>query len=83
MHDGWLRRRYLWYFRRQEVLNNRSRLKGGCARCGHCCGHCIFNDRKHGRCRIYKHRPDICRLFPLTADDIKNIPTCGFTFKDE
>jgi len=33
-------------------------------------------------CRIYGLRPDICRMFPLTPEDVRDAPTCGFSFRD-
>jgi hypothetical protein len=82
MREGWFRRRWVWYFRRKEVLDAHKRREGGCARCGRCCRHCPFHDEKRGACRIYRMRPDVCRMFPLTPEDVKDIPTCGFRFKD-
>jgi hypothetical protein len=82
MKEGWLHRRYLWYLRRQKVLEARSRRSGACARCGRCCQHCPFHNAKRGECRIYRLRPDICRMFPLVPEDIRHIKTCGYSFKD-
>ncbi|NOZ89452.1 MAG: YkgJ family cysteine cluster protein [Crenarchaeota archaeon] len=31
-------------------------------------GHCVFLDPATGRCRIYPHRPEGCRLYPLVYD---------------
>ena len=81
MRDGWLRRRYMWYFRRKEVLDARERRSGECARCGKCCSLCIFHNPAAKACRIYKYRPEICRVFPLTHEDVENVPSCGFHFK--
>jgi hypothetical protein len=82
MRHGWLQRRYLWYFKRQKVLELQSKRSGKCVRCGDCCGHCMFNDRKRGVCRIYAHRPAVCRMYPLTPEDLNHTPECGFSFKE-
>ncbi|MFH0862007.1 MAG: YkgJ family cysteine cluster protein [Candidatus Altiarchaeota archaeon] len=81
MRDGWLRRRYMWYFRRKEVLDARERRAGECVRCGKCCSLCLFHNKKGSSCRIYRFRPAICRNFPLTAEDLERVSTCGYTFK--
>ncbi|MFH1403365.1 MAG: YkgJ family cysteine cluster protein [Candidatus Altiarchaeota archaeon] len=82
MRDGWLRRRFQWYLRRRDVLETHSRREGNCVRCGGCCLGCPFYVKKDSSCRIYKRRPDICRMFPLSPKDIKNIPSCGFSFRE-
>jgi hypothetical protein len=82
MREGWLRRRYLWYLRRKEVMEARKKRDGQCVRCGSCCGHCIFHDPKNKRCRIYGLRPSICRMFPLNKQDVEDAKTCGFSFRD-
>jgi hypothetical protein len=81
MRQGWLRRRYLWYFRRNEVLSLQSKRQGRCIRCGKCCGHCLFHDGKRKACRIYWLRPAVCRMYPLTPEDLEHTPTCGFGFR--
>jgi Fe-S-cluster containining protein len=80
MKEGWLRRRYMWYFRRKEVLKATKKRTGACIRCGKCCSYCIFHDPKGKACRIYRWRPDICRNFPLTPEDVRDAPTCGYGF---
>jgi len=38
------------------------------------------------RCMVYEQRPDMCRLFPITPQDLKDAtyvpgaPECGFRF---
>ncbi|RQW80385.1 MAG: hypothetical protein EHM14_05000 [Methanothrix sp.] len=81
MRDGWLRRRLIWYFKRDVVNKWRAKRDGKCARCGKCCGSCIAHDLKNQRCRIYKLRPDICKAFPLTPEDILKLDNCGYEFK--
>ena len=82
MRQGWLRRRYMWYLKRHKVLELQAKRHGQCARCGRCCSYCIFHDGKRGACRISRHRPEVCRMFPLTPEDIEHITTCGFSFRD-
>lgn len=81
MIDGWFRRRYLWYLKKGHVLAWKEKREGECARCGRCCRGCPAFDAAKKRCKIYKVRPDVCKHFPLTPDDIKKIDTCGFRFK--
>lgn len=81
MLDGWIRRRIVWYLQRKEVMKWLAKREGECARCGKCCNPCPALDKKNKRCRIYGIRPAICKEFPLTPDDIKNIKKCGFNFK--
>ena len=82
MKEGWLRRRYMWYFRRRMVKKFEESREGSCVRCGACCSGCLFYNEKGRFCRVYRHRPDICRAFPLTPEDIENVPTCGHSFRD-
>ena len=80
MWDGWIRRRVVWYLQKKKVTKWQARRTGQCLRCGKCCGQCPALDTKSMRCRIYSIRPAICKAFPLTPDDIKNLK-CGFRFK--
>jgi len=81
MRDGWIRRRVVWYLMKKQVLEWQAKRSGECVRCGRCCGHCPAHDSENKRCRIYSIRPEICKAFPLTPDDLKNIRTCGFYFE--
>ncbi len=81
MWDGWLRRRVLWYLRRNYVKGMADKRTGSCVRCGRCCSGCPAHDSKNMRCRIYAQRPSICRVFPLTPEDNERIPTCGYRFR--
>jgi len=83
MLKGWLRRRIYWYFRRDVVEKYRKLRRGSCKNCGRCCRLCPFLDTKTNKCRIYKWRPAICREYPLTPEDVKAIPECGFYFVEE
>jgi len=83
MKNGWCRRRYYWYFRRHRVEEHKEIREGTCKRCGTCCGHCPFYSRKKKKCYVYKLRPDICKVFPLTPEDLEKIPHCGYKFKPE
>lgn len=33
-------------------------------------------------CTNYDNRPDFCRIYPATPEDIRNIDRCGFKFVD-
>lgn len=35
-------------------------------------GKCVFYDVDSGKCRVYKYRPTVCRLYPLVYQD-KNV----------
>jgi hypothetical protein len=80
MIEGWFRRRYLWYLKRHKVRETHAKRSGGCVRCGACCAGCIFHDNKKFACRIYNHRPAVCRAYPISVDDKKTTPKCGFRF---
>jgi Fe-S-cluster containining protein len=45
---------------------------------GHKCKHLWFKKRK-ARCKIYKDRPEFCKLYPNVPSDL--IEGCGFRFK--
>lgn len=83
MLKGWFRRRYLWYLKRKTVRYWQQRRQGACKQCGRCCGWCPALERKNKRCRIYEHRPAICREYMLTPEDKKENPYCGFYFEEE
>jgi Fe-S-cluster containining protein len=55
---------------------------GQCVRCGKCCGQCIFHEAKKKACLVYKFRPGVCRMYPLTPEDLEQMPTCWFYFKE-
>ncbi|MFH1721070.1 MAG: YkgJ family cysteine cluster protein [Candidatus Altiarchaeota archaeon] len=82
MFQGWLRRRLQWYLKRSYVKKWQKRRSGECKRCGICCFGCLAFDKKEIRCRIYTHRPTLCRLYPLAPEDKKDNPDCGFCFED-
>ncbi|RLG82504.1 MAG: YkgJ family cysteine cluster protein [Thermoprotei archaeon] len=35
-------------------------------------GHCVFFDKKLGKCNIYENRPWGCRLYPITYDPVND-----------
>lgn len=39
-------------------------------------------EHQNNRCNIYEKRPQICRNFPVSPDQIKNTP-CSYWFEDE
>ena len=73
-----------------RALQKKHGLKGECAGWGASCRLmfvCPHLDTLNNRCTVYEHRPDACRQFPVTPDDIrdrnlvnKNKP-CGFKFQ--
>ena len=70
----------------QELLTRR---QGDCNRCGACCKivfRCPFlgtDELGQYTCRIYEKRFAQCRLFPLHARDLLEVPECSFTFADD
>jgi len=72
-----------------EALRKRHNISGGCARCGTSCNlliRCPHWDTATGLCTIYEDRPDVCRLFPITPADLRDLAlmergtTCGYGF---
>jgi hypothetical protein len=67
----------------------RARRSGECNRCGACCKivfRCPFlaeDAQGEYSCRIYEKRFAQCRLFPLHARDLLEVPECSFTFPDD
>jgi len=82
MLSGWVRRRLVWYLKRDLVVKWKAKKIGKCAGCGKCCGICVAFDAKSKRCKIYKRRPAICKEFPLTPEDIKGMHNCGYRFRE-
>jgi hypothetical protein len=72
-----------------EALRRRHRIAGGCARCGTSCNlliRCPHWDTQSGLCTIYDDRPDVCRFFPITPADMRDLALmergtkCGYAF---
>jgi hypothetical protein len=82
MLSGWVRRRFIWYLKRDLVMIWKVKRKGECRNCGRCCTSCFMHDAKGKCCKIYGYRPAICRAFPLTPEDLKGIRSCGFMFEE-
>ena len=67
----------------EKSLQQRS---GRCLQCGRCCKlvfRCPFLkvDEHSIRCLIYKHRFKVCRLFPITKEDLEDVNyQCGYSF---
>lgn len=63
-----------------------ARRQGECNRCGACCKilfRCPFlgtDAEGQYTCRIYDRRFAQCRLFPLHAEDLREVEECSFTF---
>ena len=52
--------------------------KGECNQCGECCKFAfecpmLFKMKGKYACRIYRVRPTVCRLFPLTHHDVLTV----------
>lgn len=72
-------------------LQKKYALASGCTSCGTSCKllfQCPHWDERTHLCKVYKYRPEVCRLFPITPADIheRNIVArgtseCGFQFK--
>ncbi len=63
---------------------------GGCTSCGASCNlmfQCPHWNPNTRLCMVYEDRPNVCRLFPVSPQDIKdrdlvrNDVTCGFNFQ--
>jgi Fe-S-cluster containining protein len=74
---------------KQDTAALLARRKGECNRCGACCKivfQCPFlGTDAEGQyiCKIYEHRFEQCRLFPLHAADLREVEECSFTFEPE
>ena len=73
-----------------HALRKKYGMEGGCTSCGASCNllfRCPHWDSSTHLCTVYEHRPNICKLFPITPADIRdrNIvlkdKPCGYTFK--
>lgn len=73
-------------FMRQDTDALLARRQGECNRCGACCKilfRCPFlGTDADGQytCRIYEQRFDQCRLYPLHAEDLREVAECSYTF---
>lgn len=66
-----LRRRLLYWFRRDYVERQRKGRTGVCLGQGHCCARtmpwCAYFGA--GKCRVYDRQPLFCRIFPIDRKD--------------
>jgi Putative zinc- or iron-chelating domain len=61
-------------------LQRRHGLAGGCTQCGASCNllmRCPRWDPGTRLCRIYDSRPPVCRLFPMTPADLRDVALSG------
>jgi hypothetical protein len=71
---------------RQDTDALLARRQGDCNRCGACCKilfRCTFlatDAEGQYTCRIYERRFAQCRLFPLHAEDLREVGECSYTF---
>lgn len=71
-----------------ERLKRKHGLRGGCNRCGASCNllmPCPQWDASTRLCRIYEDRPAVCRQFPITPTDLRDLAlssdtACGHSF---
>jgi uncharacterized protein len=74
---------------KQDTAALLARRNGECNRCGACCKilfRCPFlaeDDEGQYTCRIYEKRFSQCRLFPLHAEDLREVEECSYTFEAE
>lgn len=90
---GKIRRWWLVYFRRDYVETVLlPRRKEGCQRTGACCEMgfgCPAFDAERRICQIHPHKPLVCKLYPLTEEDLKERDLiypgkkCGYSFSDD
>lgn len=79
-------RRFVQSHGSQDTAALLARRQGECNRCGACCKillRCPFlGTDADGQytCRIYDRRFAQCRLFPLHAEDLREVEECSFTF---
>lgn len=90
--SGKVRRLLQTVFRRDYIFSQLRKRRGKCARCGACCRllfHCPFLKALPDgstSCAIHVKRPANCRIFPISAKDIRDRDTlapehpCGFRF---
>ncbi|OGS20424.1 MAG: hypothetical protein A2252_10320 [Elusimicrobia bacterium RIFOXYA2_FULL_39_19] len=82
-----IRRHFKVYLTKKYFEKHKEKKTGNCKRCGNCCKiwyKCPFLEfkSKEATCKIYKHRPAVCRIFPLNRKDLEEISTkCGFHFE--
>ena len=71
------------------ALRRRYELSGGCVRCGTSCNlliQCPHWVETTGLCGIYEDRPEVCRQFPITPADMRDLELarsaslCGYRF---
>lgn len=63
-----------------ERLRRRHGLAGQCTQCGASCNllmRCPQWDADTRLCRIYESRPPVCRLFPMTPADLRDVELSG------
>lgn len=81
-----LRRRFIYYFKREYYNRKLAKRKGRCLGEAHCCllavPWCPF--LRETKCRLYARQPFFCRIFPIDEKDqelngIKGV--CGYYFE--
>lgn len=87
---GKIRRWWFVYFRRNYVETVLlPRRREGCQRTGACCEigfGCPAFDAKGRLCKIHPYKPLVCKLYPLTEEDLKErdliypAKKCGYSF---
>lgn len=54
---------------------------GECNGCGKCCLGCSHYTEEYPHCKIYEARPELCREWPWSPEQIKDIPECTYSFE--
>ena len=87
LHQFWRRIRLV--FKLTEIdfeIKIKVVRSGRCLMCGKCCSvtfECPYLYYENGvpLCRVHKHKPIMCRLYPLSEEDkYKHIKNCGYKF---
>lgn len=72
-----------------QSLHQKHKVSGGCAQCGTSCKllfTCPALDLKTNNCMVYDKRPTVCRVYPITPQDIHDRDIvaahlkCGYDF---
>ncbi|HNY11008.1 MAG TPA: YkgJ family cysteine cluster protein [Candidatus Wallbacteria bacterium] len=85
-----VKRRFVYYFSREQVKESLKKRKGECLGCGKCCQAVVpcpmlYKSGPKLLCKIHQHKPYVCHLYPVSGADffphLKHV--CGYWFTDE
>ncbi len=79
----YVRRLYLWHFRRDYIYKSIAERKGECRSCGCCVDRatsCKHYDKVRKLCGIWNGIPLFCKLYPIDEKDKKEFSKkyCGY-----